>query len=1115
MTENGFIYWAFLSYSQQDNCEQRPDAPELCRLCWGDWWQDELKDFSIPAVFVGQINARGEIIPERIDPVFQDQTEQPGNASLSESVRHALERSRCLVVICSPNSAKSHHVNETVRYFKQLGRGSRILPIVIAGEPHASDGHVAGRSPDDECFVPALRHPVKRDGTLDTARREQGFIFADARHGETKREILAKDHQAGNIELETAKIQLIAGLIGVGFNGLWGHELKRRFAESRMPDREARHFNEETGSLAPEAQNKVLGAEKQTTEAQQQIEKFRTRAEEAQSKLLEAQHQAGEALGQVAEARNQAQAAEGKVLEAQKLAREAQTQLAAARNQVREVQNKFLEIQNLPQDVKSQIEDAQNQAREAQSQIEAARNQTRQAQGETEAVRNEAREFQEKFSLAQNQVREAQGQVQEIENKARQTQSQLEAARNQAQAAASKVLEVQQQARAAQSQVEEARHQVREAQNTIREMLSSSGEALSQIQAPQKKTVAARRLMKIFALLAVLAALAASIALWQRKVASPAPAQAAAEVSAADLAGGTTNQDQIKQALQNVGGAAPDQNQLRRLDELAKRIPAEEISATLSAAAVILDDPQRSHFQEQLLDFWIKTNWPAAFDWSCQLTNVDSRQRALEKIIPAVAADTLTNALARLNNLHPAPVAQTYTLLFQRWAAQDPVQAIEQRQQIPGQDADDTILSAILTSWADQQPAAALNWLESQSDSETLPAGIWRDTMIADLFNGWAAKDLEGATTACQQLPDSTAKEKAWECVLSRRIVNAPASAAEYVTNLPAGDYRQKAMAELCHQWVGTNAPAVLDWAQSLPSEAERIAVTNQVVINWAHHAPQAATQFASQHPELSGAVFGNIANTWFQCDFTATTNWIASLPDGAKKDAALLALAEAWSERDPKGMAAYALGLPAGETQTQYLWVACSQLAGRDLPATVELLQQLSDAALRQNLLEQAAGSCDLPHMNQAAKYIAAMTAGDDQKAAIKGLVASWAPADPETTVNWLVSFPATNAQPELVQSIIKTWAQPEPSVVAQWLANLPAGTASEGMVSAFLEGAVAKYPDYAAQWTQSVTNENQRQKYQIQVARQWMKTDSSAATKWIASLSLPEEIKQSLKAP
>ena len=87
--------------------------------------------------------------------------------------------------------------------------------------------------------------------------------------------------------------------------------------------------------------------------------------------------------------------------------------------------------------------------------------------------------------------------------------------------------------------------------------------------------------------------------------------------------------------------------------------------------------------------------------------------------------------------------------------------------------------------------------------------------------------------------------------------------------------------------------------------------------------------------------------------------------------------------------------------------------------------------------------------------------------------------------------------------------------TAAAKWLATLPAGTASEEMVNAFLEGAVGKYPEFAAQWTKSTTDETKRQKYQIEVARQWLKTDPSAALKWIDSLGLPEEIKQSLKTP
>jgi hypothetical protein len=180
-----------------------------------------------------------------------------------------------------------------------------------------------------------------------------------------------------------------------------------------------------------------------------------------------------------------------------------------------------------------------------------------------------------------------------------------------------------------------------------------------------------------------------------------------------------------------------------------------------------------------------------------------------------------------------------------------------------------------------------------------------------------------------------------------------------------------------------------------------------------------------------------------------------------------------------------------------------------------IELLKPLAEAELRQSILEQAGRDCDLTHINQAAKYVAAMPAGEDQQAILKGLLARWTPADPEAAANWLCSFPENNPQTEPIQSVIKAWSQAEPAAVAKWLTNSPAGTASEGMDTAFLEGAAGKYPEFAGQWTQSVTNETQRQKFQVQVARQWLKTDPTAAAKWIDSLDLPADLKPSLKTP
>ena len=73
-------------------------------------------------------------------PIFLDRAELPTSADLAASVREALSASRFLIVICSPAAAQSPWVNEEIRYFKSLGRGERVLALVVAGRAGPGSG---------------------------------------------------------------------------------------------------------------------------------------------------------------------------------------------------------------------------------------------------------------------------------------------------------------------------------------------------------------------------------------------------------------------------------------------------------------------------------------------------------------------------------------------------------------------------------------------------------------------------------------------------------------------------------------------------------------------------------------------------------------------------------------------------------------------------------------------------------------------------------------------------------------------------------------------------------------------------------------------------------------
>ena len=189
--EQDYQYWAFISYSHADER-------------WAKWLHKALETYTVPARLVGHAHPDGSI-PKRLMPVFRDRDELPSSHELGAVINRALQQSRYLVVICSPHAAKSRWVEEEIKAFKRLGRESRVLALIVDGEPYAADAAL-------ECFPAALKVQVDTQGQLTDLPVEP--IAADARP--------FADHKRG------ALLKLIAGLIGVGYDELIQRERQRR-----------------------------------------------------------------------------------------------------------------------------------------------------------------------------------------------------------------------------------------------------------------------------------------------------------------------------------------------------------------------------------------------------------------------------------------------------------------------------------------------------------------------------------------------------------------------------------------------------------------------------------------------------------------------------------------------------------------------------------------------------------------------------------------------------------------------------------------------------------------------------------------------------------------------
>ena len=188
-------YYAFLSYSHRD--------AELA-----DWLHRELERFRVPHSLAGKLTANG-VVPRRLAPIFRDQHDLSAGDDLGVEIQAALAASQFLVVLCSPDAAKSKWMNLEIESFKRTRPEGCVLAAVASGEPFASDtpGHE-----QEECFPSALRFKYDRRGHRTGKHADP--LAADFREGEGGRRI--------------AFLKLVAGMLGVGLDELVQRETTRK-----------------------------------------------------------------------------------------------------------------------------------------------------------------------------------------------------------------------------------------------------------------------------------------------------------------------------------------------------------------------------------------------------------------------------------------------------------------------------------------------------------------------------------------------------------------------------------------------------------------------------------------------------------------------------------------------------------------------------------------------------------------------------------------------------------------------------------------------------------------------------------------------------------------------
>jgi hypothetical protein len=117
-SDRTFTYDAFISYRHAERDRK-----------WAEWLINALERYRLPKA----LQRKG--FPARLRKVFRDEDEIPASSDLNDQIKQALNASRFLIVVCSRDTPQSKWVSREIEMFHELGRGDRVLALLVDGEP--------------------------------------------------------------------------------------------------------------------------------------------------------------------------------------------------------------------------------------------------------------------------------------------------------------------------------------------------------------------------------------------------------------------------------------------------------------------------------------------------------------------------------------------------------------------------------------------------------------------------------------------------------------------------------------------------------------------------------------------------------------------------------------------------------------------------------------------------------------------------------------------------------------------------------------------------------------------------------------------------------------------
>jgi hypothetical protein len=457
--------------------------------------------------------------------------------------------------------------------------------------------------------------------------------------------------------------------------------------------------------------------------------------------------------------------------------------------------------------------------------------------------------------------------------------------------------------------------------------------------------------------------------------------------------------------------------------------------------------------------------------------------------------------------------SQLRGMLLSRWGESDPKAALTYAQGLKNQMENVGEKRSVMRSWGEKDFPAAKAWLEGLPNP-----GVLRELAMLDLAFGLAQKDPAAALSLARSLPGDDGQRFLRGAINAWCLKDADAAFA-YVAKLPADPNEpywdnKNLKLEMMSTLAKKDPDKVITMLEQLPAGDQNNALRS-IGFYLGQSDPKAALDWANQQPDpqVKSSILAGVISAMSEKDPKGALELAQSLPAG-EREGVIGNVIDTLSESDPKEAVGYAMNLLSnkGGVKNNMISYMAGQWISSDPQGALGWYGSLTDPKLKEQVVGKMISILSQDDLDKSLDLLDTMPPGDVQNQAISTIANNWARTDQKAVLDWASQQTDPEVKSRILEGVIRTMSVKDPNSAFQLVQSLPAGNSRNRIIKSSLGSMAQSDPQSAIALASGIANADDRSKTQQNVVRRWKRSDPAAATQWINSSSLPQDVKARL---